>query len=128
MPEINNNDKFLIVEDIASLCYEANADLRYLLGEDPGVSWPDLSQEEKDSYIVGVCFRLANPDSSIAKQHESWMAQKKMEGWKYGEVKDPIAKTHPQLVDYGELPSQQYAKDFLFKAIVNGLSQFVKIG
>ena len=43
------------------------------------------------------------------------------DGWVYGEVKDTIAKTHPCLVPFEQLPEFQQKKDKLFRAIVNAL-------
>lgn len=35
------------------------------------------------------------------------MANKIADGWKYGEAKDPEAKTHPCLVPFDKLPEFQ---------------------
>jgi len=37
-------------------------------------------------------------------------------------AKDAVAKTHPCLVDYDDLPPAQQAKDALFAAVVLALS------
>jgi hypothetical protein len=47
------------------------------------------------------------------------MKQKLDDGWKYGPVKDPEKKEHPCLVSFSELPKEQQAKDFIFRAIVH---------
>jgi hypothetical protein len=44
------------------------------------------------------------------------------EGWVYGETKDPVAKTHPCLVAYNDLPIEQQVKDHLFRAVVKALT------
>jgi hypothetical protein len=53
--------------------------------------------------------------------HISWMTQKVADGWKYGEVKDAEAKTHPCIRPFAELPREQQAKDFIFRAVVHAL-------
>lgn len=58
-------------------------------------------------------------------QHKSWCDAKISDGWKYGDVKDAEAKTHPCLVDYSELPAEQQAKDHLFTGIVTQLIPFI---
>ena len=64
---------------------------------------------------------LANPDATPEQSHESWLEQKIADGWVYGAVKDPDAKTHPCCVPYEELPVEQKAKDYLFRAVVHAL-------
>ena len=64
---------------------------------------------------------LTNPDAGPQASHESWMAQKIAEGWVYGEVKDPERKTHHCIVPFADLPREQQAKDYLFRAVVHAL-------
>jgi len=45
------------------------------------------------------------------------------DGWKYGPVKDVEKKEHPCCVEYHELPVDQKAKDFIFRAVVYELLQ-----
>jgi len=52
----------------------------------------------------------------------TWTAQKLKDGWVYGLVKDPTAKTHPCIVAFEKLDPVQQAKDRLFKAIVHALA------
>jgi hypothetical protein len=54
-------------------------------------------------------------------QHEAWCDHKIADGWKYGPVKDAGKKEHPCLVPYDELPPEQKAKDYVFRAIVTSL-------
>lgn len=53
--------------------------------------------------------------------HISWMNQKVEEGWVYGPVKDPEAKQHPCMVPFDQLPREQQAKDYIFRAVVHSL-------
>jgi hypothetical protein len=50
------------------------------------------------------------------------MKAKLSQGWRYGEVKDAVAKTHPCMVPFEQLPVEQQAKDRLLLAIVKALS------
>jgi hypothetical protein len=49
------------------------------------------------------------------------MAQKKREGWVYGEEKNAEEKTHPCMVPYDQLPKEQQFKDALFGAVVRSV-------
>lgn len=42
-------------------------------------------------------------------------------GWRLGSQKDPVAKTHPCLQDFRELPPEQQKKDYMAIAIVRAL-------
>ena len=43
--------------------------------------------------------------------HEVWAANRIAEGWTYGPARDDVAKTHPCLVPYDELPESEKAYD-----------------
>lgn len=88
-------------------------------------SWDDAPDWQKESAIKGVMFHIANPNATPENSHESWMAQKAAEGWKYGEVKNPETKEHPCFRPYNELPVEQRAKDYLFRATVHSLVPFM---
>jgi hypothetical protein len=49
------------------------------------------------------------------------MAEKLAAGWEYGPVKDAEAKRHPCLVPFNQLPREQQAKDYIFRAVVHAL-------
>ena len=65
-------------------------------------------------------------DHGPEASHESWMKQKLEEGWKYGPVKDPERKEHHCIVPFDQLPREQQAKDFLFRAVVHALKDGVQ--
>jgi hypothetical protein len=50
------------------------------------------------------------------------MAHKIAEGWVYGAVKDPEAKTHPCIMPFDDLPPEQRAKDYIFRGVVRGIA------
>jgi hypothetical protein len=110
------------VEEIARVCHEANGSLCNSRGDHSQSSWDEAPEWQRKSAILGVEYAVANPLAPISAQHDSWSAQKVEDGWVYGPEKDPVAKTHPCLVPYEQLPPVQQAKDHLFKAIVMALS------
>jgi hypothetical protein len=114
------------IEDIAKICHEANMSLCETQNDDSQPSWAAAPDWQKDSAINGVKFHLANPDATPENSHESWLAQKEREGWKYGDVKDADKKEHPCFVPYNQLPREQQAKDYLFRGIVHSLAPFVE--
>jgi serine phosphatase RsbU (regulator of sigma subunit) len=44
-------------------------------------------------------------------EHIRWCWEKRLGGWKFGKIKDPVKKTHPSLVDYEELDESEKDKD-----------------
>ena len=115
----------MTIEQIATVCHEANRALCAGLGDYSQAPWGDAPGWQKESAIKGVEFNLANPDAPASASHDSWLEQKRADGWAYGEVKDPEAKTHPCFVPYDELPKEQQAKDHLFKAVVASLANLI---
>jgi hypothetical protein len=111
---------------IAQLAHEVNRAYCAALGDDSQKPWADAPDWQKNSAITGVELHLANPNAGPEASHESWMAQKLEEGWVYGEEKDEVAKTHPCLVPFSELPVEQQAKDFLFRGVVHAASAMLE--
>jgi hypothetical protein len=74
--------------------------------------------------VNGVNYLLDNPKATPENSHENWLKFKRNDGWVYGPVKDSVAKTHPCMVPYAELPTAQKAKDAIYHAIVRTLAKF----
>lgn len=104
------------IEQIAELCHEVNRAYCESVGDFSQLPWKDAPDWQKQSAINGVKFHLKN-DVTPEDSHNNWMKYKIAEGWVYGEVKDPVKKTHPCLIPYRQLPREQRVKDYLFKAI-----------
>lgn len=116
------------VKQVSQICHEANRALCATHGDFSQKPWDAADGWQRDSAITGVNFTLDNPDAPESANHDSWMAEKVDDGWVYGEVKDPEAKTHPCIVPFDALPPEQQAKDYLFKSIVTGLAPFIERG
>ena len=105
-------------EQIAVTCHEVNKAYCESIGDFTQPNWEDAPDWQKESAINGVEYHLANPNSEPCDSHNSWLAEKKENGWKYGLVKDPDKKEHPCMVEYDRLPKEQQTKDILFIAVV----------
>jgi hypothetical protein len=110
------------IERIARVCHEANRGWCAANGDHSQVTWEDAPQWQRESSIDSVKFALAHPDAPDSAQHDSWMKLRLSQGWRYGAVKDAVAKTHPSLVPFEKLPEPERYKDRLFQAIVKALS------
>ncbi|UKH48585.1 hypothetical protein [Vibrio phage vB_ValP_FGH] len=110
------------IEQIAKVAHEINAAFCLAYGDTSQPSWENAPDWQRESAINGVKFHIQNPDASPSASHDNWLKEKVADGWVYGEVKDPEAKTHPCCVEYDELPPEQKAKDYLFKQTVHSLA------
>jgi hypothetical protein len=107
---------------IAKVCHDANRAWCIANDDYSQPAWDDAPDWQIDSAINGVYHAMIYPDATSEDMHSNWMADKIADGWVYGRVKDPVAKTHPCMVPYAELPEFQRKKDALFLAIVRALA------
>lgn len=109
------------IESIAKVCHQANKAWCESNGDLSQKDWDEAEQWQRESAIKGVTFRFENPNAPDSAQHDAWSRDKIEAGWKYGELKDATAKTHPCLVPFESLPEFQRKKDTLFAAICDAL-------
>lgn len=112
----------MLVPTIARVCHEANRAYCQALGDDTQPPWRDAPTWQRDSAVKGVMLHMEPADYGPEASHEAWMKHKIADGWTYGPEKDPEAKTHPCLVPFDQLPREQQAKDFIFRAIVHAMT------
>lgn len=107
---------------IAKVCHDANRAWCMANDDYSQPAWGEAPDWQIESAINGVEHALKHPDATSEDMHSNWMADKIADGWTYGPVKDPEAKTHPCMIPYAELPEFQRKKDALFLAIVRALA------
>ena len=122
------------IEQIARIAHEANRAYCASIGDDSQPAWENAPGWQRASAIKGVEFHVAAHDRgetpSPSASHESWLAEKRADGWAYGPVKDAEKKEHPCFVAYDALPIEQRLKDYLFGNIVAAfvMSSAVEVG
>lgn len=80
---------------------------------------PDL----RDAAVEGVArARRLGTSLSARDHHSAWAEFLGARGWRYGPVRDPAAKVHPNLTGWDQLPPEQRDKDRVFLAIVLGMT------
>ena len=111
------------LEHIARVVHEANRAVQQIQADHTipvSPPWDELDEETRASTIDGIygVWSGLSPEAS----HVNWMEFKISHGWTLGSVKDEVAKTHPLLVPYDQLPTDAKIKDHLFAAIVHTLT------
>ena len=106
---------------IAEVAHQVNKAYCEAIGDDSQVDWEFAPFWQKDSAILGVNFHRKHPEADPKASHKSWLQVKADDGWTYGIEKDGDLKTHPCFLPYEELPVEQKAKDYIFRAIVHAL-------
>lgn len=124
---MSTNEKVMeqIIENVAKVCHDANRSFCQTLGDNSQPPWEEAPEWQKDSARLGVTKHLTHP-MTPEESHQSWSDQKIADGWVYGPVKDPEAKTHPCLVPYKDLPPEQQTKDYLFGGIVAAFKKVIE--
>ena len=106
-----------LVTALAELCHEVNRAYCYAIGDSSQPAWKDAPDWQKLSAEKGVTANLMS-GLTAEQNHSLWLEEKRRTGWTFGDVKDEVAKTHPCMVPYAELPVEQKVKDHLFRAVV----------
>jgi hypothetical protein len=61
--------------------------------------------------LRGVRRVRATPGITAREHHEGWVDDMAELGWRYGPVRDPDLREHPNLVPYGQLRPEEQHKD-----------------
>lgn len=109
-------------DEIARVCHEVNRAYCQAMGDNSQLPWAMAPQWQKDSAVNGVRLHVGHPELGPQASHEGWLKEKEAAGWKYGPVKDADKKEHPCMVPFDQLPKEQQAKDFIFRAVVHALA------
>jgi hypothetical protein len=88
--------------------------------------WSEREEPFKAQFRV-VIARQCSDDRcmSPALLHDDWMQAYYKMGWVFGEVRDTVTKTHPDLVPYHELGQLERDKDAVFVALCEIARQWV---
>lgn len=108
--------------EIAAVCHEANRELTRILKDVPlQAHWDECSEDMKASALVGVEWRINNPDAPASASHEVWVQERLSKGWILGPERSNEKKTHPALIPYAQLPPGVQLKDKVFVSIILAL-------
>lgn len=118
--DVNHPVQEDVVDSIARVTYEVNRAYCEAMGDSSFAPWDSAPDWQKETNRLGVLFHMGG-DFGPEASHESWRTQKFNDGWRWGAVKDPEKKEHPCMMDFADLPKEQQAKDFLFRAVVHAL-------
>jgi hypothetical protein len=115
------------IDQVARVCHEANREYCRTLGDNSQAAWDEAPDWQKESARNGVKFHFvalaSGTKPSPSASHDSWLAQKRAEGWKFGPTKNSETKEHPCFLPYDELPLEQRRKDYIFAAICEAFHQ-----
>lgn len=107
-------------EKIAELVHEVLRAYCASIGDMSQEPWHEAPNEKKESTRAGVRAILNGEVTDPGGSHAAWTREKIEAGWSWGPQKDPIAKTHPCIVPFHDLPENQRMKDILFFNVVVG--------
>lgn len=103
----------------AEFVYEG-ARLAAIAAEAPIVPepWVEREQAFRDQFL-DVIERETGPGrkADARELHEDWVKAYVEMGWVYGPERDPVEKTHPDMVPYDELGQLEQDKDGVFVAL-----------
>lgn len=111
----------LDTERIAPVVWNAIRAYQRVIGDPVNPPWETITGPPRDSFIDGAIHGALN-GRTPEEQHNNWIKNRRADGWTLGPSKDTVAKTHPNLVPYEELPAAQRRKDLITLALVRALT------
>ena len=108
-----------LTERRAEFIYEA-ARIAAVAARAPIVPEPYIEREESfRKQFLDVIDRQCGPGrkDSPEELHDDWVKAYEAMGWQYGPERDPVAKTHPDMVPYHDLGQLEQDKDSVFVAL-----------
>lgn len=86
-----------------------------------------MRDEAFRAQFLGVIEMMCGPNRKTSPEelHDDWVKSYEAMGWKYGSVRDPEAKTHPDMVPYDELEFLERIKDDVFVALCEIARQWI---
>lgn len=87
----------------------------------------ELREPAFRAQFVEVIEKQTGPERSgdPRRLHDEWVAAYEKMGWRYGERRDPQAKTHPDMVPYDDLGQLERDKDAVFVALCEIARQWI---
>lgn len=107
--------------DIAKIVYNVNKAFCESTGDFTNVSWDDTSTETRDLAVLVIRHKMLNPRMTPEHIHNTWLVEMVRRGWRYGEMKNAEAKTHPGMCPYDMLSKDQQTKDKLVNTIIESV-------
>jgi len=108
------------IERIAEILYEATRreaewSQRSIVPE----AWNDRDDAFRRQFVQVIqnyltMDKLPTPEEA----HDSWVQAYTDMGWVYGPERDPVKKTHPDMVPFDQLPKDERDKDAIFLALI----------
>ena len=88
--------------------------------------WNSRTQAFRDQFL-DVIEMMCGPDRKMspAELHADWVKAYEVMGWRYGPVRDVVARTHPDMVPYDQLGQLEQDKDAVFIALCEIARQWV---
>jgi hypothetical protein len=116
-----------LLERTAEVCHEINRLYCHALGDFSQKEWHHAPAWQKESAIKGVETVRDFPGTTPEGSHDSWMREKRAEGWQWGPEKDAAKREHPCFLPYEELPDDQKAKDIIFTTVAAALLKAAEV-
>lgn len=81
--------------------------------------WDERDEKFRTQFLAIIEKYIALPVFPTPEEaHDSWWRSYEEMGWVYGPERDPVAKTHPDMVPFGDLEQREQDKDAVFLALV----------
>lgn len=80
--------------------------------------WEERTSDFKSQFHNVIAQQCSDERKTSPEElHDDWVQAYETMGWQFGWERDPVAKTHPDMVPYGELGQLERDRDAVFIAL-----------
>jgi hypothetical protein len=114
-----------VLDDAAKIIHTAIHQLVTTMGDEFPL-WTALDGETRVAFTIQVRQRMEHADEPVERLHETWVDQRRRDGWRYGSKLDATEHTDPLMVPWKNLRPMNQARYRLIASMASAMAPLME--